>query len=343
MSCYITPNRTVQPTTVRHSPASGTSPHKRNVLDNSEKRAAGTGQVIPITAARRRYSPIVDRLIPTVMAICRSLTPRACRSLRTSRTFRIGALSAGIGPPWLGRKGRLLRDSIADFESFKPVSTGWRLRSEWVADFLRNRWPDYVGISGRLQSEYAFGALEDCQSLLKACTLYARARFASLQLGCGGNVRLHSSTSIFWRPGVDLCWDLKRGLPFRSASISGVFTEHCIEHLSVFNSGFELRDACVQLLKECHRVMRPGAIIRIVVQDAQLYLDTYFRRGSKSTRTRTSSRRSTGSRGSAMSRKEAAAGAAIVPSSCLITKCASPPSCFPASTGTKAPHRGWNG
>ena len=35
-------------------------------------------------------------------AIWRSLTPLACFSLRTSRIFRIGALSAGIGFPRFG-------------------------------------------------------------------------------------------------------------------------------------------------------------------------------------------------------------------------------------------------
>ena len=32
---------------------------------------------------------------------------------------------------------------------------GGRLQSEWVADFRRNRWPDYVGITGRFASDYA--------------------------------------------------------------------------------------------------------------------------------------------------------------------------------------------
>ena len=32
---------------------------------------------------------------------------------------------------------------------------GGRLRSEWVADFRRNRWPDCLGISGRFASDYA--------------------------------------------------------------------------------------------------------------------------------------------------------------------------------------------
>ena len=107
--------------------------------------------------SRRRYSLTVDRLTPMATAICRSLTPRACRSLRTSRTFRIGALSAGIGPPpcmaakrgWSAIRSPTLRAS-------RRYQQGGRLQSEWVADFRRNRWPDCVGFTGRLASDYAF-------------------------------------------------------------------------------------------------------------------------------------------------------------------------------------------
>src|ERR1044071_710306 len=105
---------------------------------------------MPITAARRRYSPTVDRLMPTVTAICRSLTPRACRSLKTSRTFRIGALSAGIRPPlaWPQRRAgprfdRHLRERQAGLNR--------------VAGFDWNRWPTSVGIGGRIVSESVAG------------------------------------------------------------------------------------------------------------------------------------------------------------------------------------------
>jgi predicted SAM-dependent methyltransferase len=105
-----------------------------------------------------------------------------------------------------------------------------------------------------------------------------------LQLGCGGNCPTTFINADYdWRPGVDLCWDFKRGLPFPSASISGIFTEHCIEHLSLFEADFGLRGPCAQLITECYRVMRPGAIIRIVVPDAQLYLETYFHRANGDT------------------------------------------------------------
>src|SRR4029077_5572537 len=111
---------------------------------------SGTGQVMPITAARRRYSPTVDRLTPVVMAICRSLTPRACRNLRTSRTFRIGALSAGIGPPLaLAAKGASSAIRSPTSRASDRPHQGGRLRSEWVADFRRNRWPLCVGLRSR--------------------------------------------------------------------------------------------------------------------------------------------------------------------------------------------------
>jgi hypothetical protein len=61
--------------------------------------SSGTGQVMPITAARRMYSPIAVRPIPTDRAITRSLAPQAYLRRRTSRTFRIDNLSAAIGPP----------------------------------------------------------------------------------------------------------------------------------------------------------------------------------------------------------------------------------------------------
>jgi hypothetical protein len=57
--------------------------------------------------------------------------------------------------------GDRVRDSIADSESFTPASQGGRLRSEGVADFRRNRWPECVGIAGRFASDYARQAAGD--------------------------------------------------------------------------------------------------------------------------------------------------------------------------------------
>lgn len=50
---------------------------------------------------------------------------------------------------------------------------------------------------------------------------------------------------------IDLAWDLSRTLPFDEGSVDAVFHEHVIEHLPA-SAGYKL-------LKECHRVLRPGA------------------------------------------------------------------------------------
>jgi SAM-dependent methyltransferase len=91
-----------------------------------------------------------------------------------------------------------------------------------------------------------------------------------LDLGCGAN--LHEdfiNLDFLWRPGVDGCWDIARGLPFASRSMRGVFSEHCLEHFSL--------PAAIEILKECRRILASGAILRIVVPDGEKYLSTYSR------------------------------------------------------------------
>src|SRR5712691_7782040 len=112
---------------------------------------------MPITAARRMYSPTTVRPIPSDRAITRALAPQAYLKRRTSRTFRIDNLSAGIGPsPCSNRKGMTLRRSDCRQRSPPhPINRGGRLRSESVAALPRIGWPLSVGISGRLASDSA--------------------------------------------------------------------------------------------------------------------------------------------------------------------------------------------
>ena len=92
-----------------------------------------------------------------------------------------------------------------------------------------------------------------------------------LDLGCGANIHAGLINLDYqWRPGVDLCWDITSGLPFGAGTIRGIFSEHCLEH-------FDL-DAGFAILRECHRILAPGRLMRIIVPDAGLYLDTYAAR-----------------------------------------------------------------
>src|SRR5262245_28954222 len=98
---------------------------------------------------------MVDRLRPVASAIRRSLSPQACFNRRTSRIFRIGALSAGIGPPLASaQKEATCAIRSPPARGLKPPTTGWpdwigmggRLPSERVADLRRNQWPHWLGL-----------------------------------------------------------------------------------------------------------------------------------------------------------------------------------------------------
>src|SRR5258707_15114367 len=111
---------------------------------------------MPITAARRMYSPIDVRPIPTDRAITRSLAPQAYLRRRTSRTFRIDNPSAGIRPPLCeSQKEDLARLRLPTTFPASPHQQGGRLRSESVAAFDRIGWPLSVGIGGRIGSDSA--------------------------------------------------------------------------------------------------------------------------------------------------------------------------------------------
>lgn len=92
-----------------------------------------------------------------------------------------------------------------------------------------------------------------------------------LNFGCG--LALHpdwvniDSSSVV--PGV-IEHDLRRGLPFADDGFDAVYGSHVLEHLEP--------DAAARLLRECHRVLRPEGVVRIVVPDleaiARLYLES---------------------------------------------------------------------
>jgi predicted SAM-dependent methyltransferase len=92
-----------------------------------------------------------------------------------------------------------------------------------------------------------------------------------LDLGCGPNIHEHViNLDYLWRPGVDICWDVSRGIPLPDSSMRGIFSEHCLEHFSLIKG--------VELLREMLRVVAPEGIVRIAVPDAGMYLDTYHAR-----------------------------------------------------------------
>ena len=100
-----------------------------------------------------------------------------------------------------------------------------------------------------------------------------RKRIRNLQyldIGCGRNVHeKFINLDYLWHARVDVCWDVKQGIPFPKSSMKGIFVEHCLEHFSL--------PVAFALLNECLRVLAPGGRLRIIVPDAELYLERYHR------------------------------------------------------------------
>jgi predicted SAM-dependent methyltransferase len=94
------------------------------------------------------------------------------------------------------------------------------------------------------------------------------ARRVRLNVGCG-SLPLDDwiNIDLIGLP-IDLAWDLSRPLPFEDGTVDAIFHEHVIEHLP--------GAAGYRLLKECHRLLRPDGVLRVVAPDASKYIESYF-------------------------------------------------------------------
>ena len=89
-----------------------------------------------------------------------------------------------------------------------------------------------------------------------------------LDVGCGHNTHVDFINLDYeWRPDIDICWDITKGIPLRQSSVQGIFTEHCLEHLPFTSVDF--------VIGEFRRVLKSKGSVRIVVPDGELYLTKY--------------------------------------------------------------------
>ena len=93
-----------------------------------------------------------------------------------------------------------------------------------------------------------------------------------LNVGCGPNPHPdYINLDFHWNRDIDICWDItKKSYPIHSSSLEGIYTEHCLEHISFdsFNAN----------MAEFYRMLKPGSVVRIIMPDGELYLDIYQKR-----------------------------------------------------------------
>ena len=77
------------------------------------------------------------------------------------------------------------------------------------------------------------------------------------------------------RSQLDVAWgrdtlvhDVRKPLPFADGSIAVIYSSHLLEHLHL--------DEANRLLAECHRVLAPEGVLRIVVPDLRAIVEEYL-------------------------------------------------------------------
>jgi predicted SAM-dependent methyltransferase len=98
----------------------------------------------------------------------------------------------------------------------------------------------------------------------------ATARY--LHFGCGYNILPGFQNLDFYsfreRGKPVARHDLRFPLPYPDATFEGAYSEHCIEHLYPHQA--------LQLMRELHRVLKPGGVLRVAVPDLGKYIDFYL-------------------------------------------------------------------
>jgi predicted SAM-dependent methyltransferase len=88
-----------------------------------------------------------------------------------------------------------------------------------------------------------------------------------LNLGAEGDCHPHPlylhyvAVDLKPRPGWSVIHDLREPFPLAANRVDRILSEHCFEHLD--------RDTLAGVLRECHRVLKPGGLLRIAVPDYQ--------------------------------------------------------------------------
>ncbi|OGW91500.1 MAG: hypothetical protein A3D28_02880 [Omnitrophica bacterium RIFCSPHIGHO2_02_FULL_63_14] len=70
---------------------------------------------------------------------------------------------------------------------------------------------------------------------------------------------------------VGFALDIRRRLPFRTDLFRRVFAEHVIEHI-------DFRQDAPKAFAEFYRVLAPGGVLRVIVPDAERFLEAYVSR-----------------------------------------------------------------
>jgi predicted SAM-dependent methyltransferase len=80
------------------------------------------------------------------------------------------------------------------------------------------------------------------------------------------------NVDVWKAPLVNCLYDCRKNLPFSDSSVQGIFCEHFFEHI-------DYTEEVPYFLSECHRVLKKGGVLRLILPDAEKYLRAYCKGG----------------------------------------------------------------
>src|SRR4030095_2328001 len=84
-----------------------------------------------------------------------------------------------------------------------------------------------------------------------------------LNVGCGPYPHKNFvNLDWWWRPDVELCWDVTKPFPLADEAFAGIFSEQCLQDVTM--------DGCRRALREFHRILKPRGGARPVLPGVQL-------------------------------------------------------------------------
>jgi predicted SAM-dependent methyltransferase len=146
---------------------------------------------------------------------------------------------------------------------------GYGLAYRTIESFAKKFFPDYF-------AKQIMGELVISRARLSASKM--RSKFKNqkdlkINIGCGAsNVTGWEGVDVVPSPGVTCVWDCRTSLPFDNESAKGIFSEHFIEHIDFYQEA-------PLLFKDIYRILKKDAVVRIIVPDAQKYVEAYVKEG----------------------------------------------------------------
>jgi predicted SAM-dependent methyltransferase len=97
-------------------------------------------------------------------------------------------------------------------------------------------------------------------------------RHALVNVACGPQILDGFVNVELVGPPPRVRWDCRTSVPIADEGAAGIRVEHFLEHI-------EPREHLPAFLRDCRRALEPGGVLRIIVPDAERYLQAYCQPG----------------------------------------------------------------